>query len=440
MPPKDYYATLSVDRAASSEEIRRAYRKLAMKHHPDRNQGDAQAAERFKAISEAYEVLGDDAKREQYDRYGTVGDFGSGQGPDMSSVFRDIFGGGGGRSGFGDIFEEIFSGGGGGRGGSRRGAPRSEDGEDIGETLEIDLADVCTGVRRELRYNTMAGCTACDSSGFAPGSEPQTCPQCGGKGVLSGRRGPMMVQTYCARCNGSGEYREPCAECDGNARKHLRRSVDIDIPKGIEDGQQVRAAGMGCEGVRGGRPGDLYVQVRIRPDPMFERQGSDLLCELPISLRQAMLGDEVELPYVGGKVSLKVPEGVQDGARLRLKGKGVPHLRGPGAGDMICRVKVHLPRELTKSQRAAFEKFDQTLSDTQREGRGGLEGWIDRLGRFVRRAAENLAEDERDGQDEKGGGAGQAADGRDAGAAEEASPKGGKAGKGGTRKKRRAGG
>ena len=378
----DYYAELGVGRGASEDEIRSAYRKLAMRHHPDRLRKKseaerAQAEEKFKRISEANAILSDPEKRRHYDAYGTTDGFGAGGGAGTGG-----FGGAGGFGGFGDIFRDFgdLFGGAGGRQREDYNSPRH--GEDLRERMEVSLAEAYAGVEREIQYVTLEACDKCDGAGHPQSEEPKPCPQCDGRGVLHGRRGLMMVQQTCPRCQGAGETRTPCTACNGDARVQRRRKIKVSVPPGIDSGQILRLSGKGCDGVNGGGPGDLYVEISVRAQSLFERDDMDLHCELPLTLRQALLGDKVRVPTMEGNMELKVPAGVQPGGRLRLRGKGMPALRGSERGDMILTVAVHLPRELDKAQRKAVEQLDDTLSQGQREGRKTLSGWLDKIGGF----------------------------------------------------------
>jgi len=339
---RDYYETLGVPRGAADTEIKRAYRQLAMQFHPDRNPGDKQAEERFKSVNEAYTVLSDPDKRAQYDRFGTVGG-----------------GVGFGDTGFGTIFEDIFENlfAGGGRGGGRR--TRAARGEDLQYELKITLEEAATGVETKIQIPRLEGCEACGSTGVEPGSRRVTCEMCHGRGEVRLSQGFLTVARTCPKCRGEGERVEtPCKVCRGEGRQRAERLLQVKIPAGIEDGMQMRLSGEGSGGLHGGPAGDLYVLVRLREHELFTREGADLYCDLPVSFAQLALGAEVDVPVLAGTTKLKIAAGSQPLQVVRLRGKGMPHLRGRGHGDGCYRLVLEVPHKLNARQREALEAFD----------------------------------------------------------------------------------
>jgi molecular chaperone DnaJ len=338
---KNYYAVLGVGRDADDTALKTAYRKLARQYHPDRNPGDKVAEERFKEINEAYSILSDPDKRAHYDRFGTAP--AGATGPDV---------------GFGTIFEDLFEGffGGGERGGGRR--TRARRGEHLRYDLEISLEDAAQGLETKLQIPRLESCETCRASGQQPGTQPDTCGACRGTGQVRFSQGFLTVARPCPQCGGEGHInRAPCKDCRGQGRVRREKLLKVSIPAGVEDGNQLRLSGEGEGGVFGGPAGDLYVVLSIRPHEIFVRQGADLVCELPLSFAQATLGDSVEVPILGGKASLTVPAGTQPGTPLRLRGKGMPHLRGRGHGDAVYQVVLEVPTKLTARQRELLEEF-----------------------------------------------------------------------------------
>lgn len=364
MAKRDYYEILGVSPEATDGDLKKAYRQLALQYHPDRNPGDKKAEERFKEISEAYSVLSDPDKRAQYDRFGTVGPAG---GFDMSGF------------GVGTIFEDLFEGFFGGAGRGRR--TRAQQGEDLQYTIEISLEEAAAGLESKIQIPRLETCDSCRGSGLAPGTRPQTCPTCNGQGQVRFSQGFLTVARTCPHCGGLGEVnKSPCAGCRGEGRAKRERLIKIKVPPGIEDGSQLRLAGEGSGGIYGGPPGDLYVVVRIRPHDLFVRQGQDLLCELPLTFPQVALGAQVEVPLLDGTATLKVPPGTQPGAMLRLKGKGMPSLRGRNRGDACYQVVTEVPTHLTAKQRELLEEFQRAS-----QGASGplLTSFLERMKRLL---------------------------------------------------------
>ncbi|SDF74758.1 molecular chaperone DnaJ [Sporolituus thermophilus] len=354
MSKRDYYEVLGVPRTATEDEIKKAFRKLARKYHPDVNRDNPkEAEEKFKEINEAYEVLSDPERRAQYDQFGHAAfDPGQGAGAGGFSGF-----GGFGAGGFSDIFDMFFGQAG---FGARHTGP--EKGADLRYDLEISFEEAAFGVEKEIQVPRTEECPTCHGSGAAPGTHPETCPQCRGTGqqqiVQNTPFGRMVNVKTCTRCRGEGKIvRTPCKDCQGRGRVRNKRTIKVKIPAGVDSGSRLRVAYEGEAGVRGGPPGDLYVYIFVKPHKLFTREGSDVICEVPISFVQAALGDEIEVPTLDGKVSLKIPEGTQSGTTFRLKDKGIPHLRGHGRGDQHVRIKVVTPKNLTERQRELLMEF-----------------------------------------------------------------------------------
>ena len=370
MAKRDYYEVLGVERGASEAELKKAYRRLAMKYHPDRNPDDKDAEEKFKEANEAYEVLSDAGKRSAYDQYGHAG------------VDPSMGGGGfGGGANFSDIFGDVFSDffGGGGRGGQRGGPQR---GSDLRYTLELDLEEAVRGTTVTIRVLTLVNCKTCDGSGAKKGTSPVSCTTCGGIGQVRMQQGFFSVQQTCPRCHGSGKMiTDPCGSCHGQGRVEESKTLSVKVPAGVDTGDRIRLSGEGEAGALGGPAGDLYVVVNVREHAIFQRDGKHLYCEVPISFADAALGGELEVPTLDGRVKLKIPEGTQTGKMFRLRGKGVAPVRGGGAGDLMCRVAVETPVNLDRRQRELLEEFRKTLEgDSSHSPKAN--GWFEGVKRF----------------------------------------------------------
>ena len=375
---RDYYEVLGVSKTATDAEIKKAYRKLAMKYHPDYNPGDKDAEEKFKEVNEANEVLSDPKKRQLYDQYGFAG---------VDPNYAAQNGGGpGGFGGFGgdgvdlgDIFGDIFGGGFGGFGGSSRqanpNAPRK--GQDIRVRITLSFDEAVHGCKKNITITRQQECTECHGSGCAAGSSPETCPDCGGRGfVIRQQRTPfgvMQTQQPCQRCGGKGQIiKNPCKACRGTGKTAQRSTLEVKIPAGINDDQSIALRGQGDAGMNGGPSGDVIVTVSVRPDSIFQRDGYDIWVNVPITYTQAVLGAEIVVPTVDGKVEYTVPEGTQSGTKFRLRGKGVQYLNGRGRGDQYVVVTVEIPKKLNKTQREALKTFDACMKDENYEQRKGF--------------------------------------------------------------------
>ena len=370
MAKEDYYALLGVEKSASAEEMKKAYRKKAVQFHPDKNPGTKEAEEMFKKVSHAYEVLSDTDKRAAYDRYGSAAFDGSAGGPprgpgggfhDPRDIFNEIFGrnAGGGGGGGGGIFEEMFGGGGGGGGGDG-----SRDGADLRYDLEITLEEAARGFEKEISFRKAMACERCDGAGAEPGSRRVTCPTCRGAGQIRRSGGIITFTQTCPTCAGAGtKVEKPCTACRGEGRVAKSTKLNVRIPPGVDTGSRLRSSGNGEAGMAGGNAGDLYIVLSVKEHELFERQGEDLFCEIPIKFTLATLGGPIELPTLFGKGSLKIPPGTQSGTTFRLREKGMPSLRGGKQGDQLVRVQVEVPQSLSAEQRKILEEFARISGD-----------------------------------------------------------------------------
>jgi molecular chaperone DnaJ len=348
MSKRDYYEVLGTEKGASADELKKAYRRLAMKHHPDRNSDDADAEAKFKEAKEAYEILSDDHKRAAYDQYGHAGvDRAAGMGGMGAGGFSDIFG---------DVFGDIFSG---GRRGASNGVYR---GADMRYDLALNLEDAVRGNSVEISFSSLKACETCDGSGAKAGTSRKQCSTCGGMGQVRRQQGFFSVQQTCPACRGEGSVVEdPCPDCRGQGRVEQSRTLAVKVPPGVDTGDRIRLSGEGEAGQNGGPPGDLYVEVRVRPHAVFERDGANLSCQVPLGFTSATLGGEVKVPTLDGEVSLKIPVGTQSGRVFRLRGKGVKPVRGGGPGDLYCRVDVETPVNLTGEQKELLGQLEASL-------------------------------------------------------------------------------
>lgn len=374
MAKRDYYEILGVSRNASSDEIKKSYRRLAMKHHPDRNTDDSDAERKFKEAKEAYEVLSDSDKRAAYDQFGHDGVRGGPAGGGFSAEgFGDIFG---------DVFGDIF-------GGGRRSRSQVFRGADLGYELRLDLEQAVSGDSVTIEVPTHVRCDDCSGSGAEKGSEPVSCSTCGGSGQVRMQQGFFSIQQACPACKGAGTViTDPCHNCHGRGRVSKTKKLSVKVPDGVEDGDRIRLSGEGEAGRNGGPPGDLYVEIRVKPHKIFHREGADLSCEVPVSFATAALGGEVDLPTLDGHVSLKIPAGTQSGKNFRLRGKGVSTVRDRRQGDLFARVAVETPINLTAEQEAALRSFDESVSAGGDKHSPRAGGWLDMVKRFFERVSQ----------------------------------------------------
>ena len=350
MSKRDYYEVLGVDRSAADQEIKKAYRRIAMKYHPDRNPDDQDADAKFKEATEAYDVLMNAEKRSAYDQFGHAGvDQSMGGGFQGGASFSDIFG---------DVFGDIFGGGGsGGRQGPQRGS-------DLRYTMEVSLEEAVRGATREIKVPTLQHCDTCDGSGAKPGSNPVTCGSCGGSGQVRMQQGFFQVQQTCPKCRGRGKtISDPCLDCRGQGLLEKTKTLSVKVPPGVDTGDRIRLSGEGEAGPSGGPNGDLFVQIAVRQHNLFERDGRHLYCEVPINFVDAALGGELEVPTLDGKVKLKIPAETQTGKMFRLRGKGVQPVRGGPIGDLMCRAVVETPVNLSSRQKQLLEELRSTLDE-----------------------------------------------------------------------------
>ncbi|WOI36238.1 molecular chaperone DnaJ [Alteromonas sp. CI.11.F.A3] len=372
MSKRDYYEVLGVDKGASEREIKKAYKKLAMKYHPDRTQGDKALEVKFKEIQEAYEVLNDAQKRAAYDQYGHAGvdpnrgGAGFGGGGDFGDIFGDVFG---------DIF-----GGGGARGGRQS---RARQGSDLRYNLELSLEEAVRGKSVDIRVPTLVECEVCDGSGAKKGSSPKTCPTCHGNGQVQMRQGFFAVQQTCPTCSGKGKIIEdPCNSCHGHGRKEKTKTLNVKIPSGVDTGDRIRLSGEGEAGENGAPAGDLYVQVHVRDHKIFQRDGNNLYCEVPLSFTTAALGGELEVPTLDGKVKLKISPETQTGRMFRLRGKGVKSVRSGAVGDLMCKVVVETPVSLSSRQKELLQELEESMGKASSRHSPKAQGFFDGVKKF----------------------------------------------------------
>jgi molecular chaperone DnaJ len=383
MAKRDFYEILGVPKNASDEDIKKSYRKLAMKHHPDRNQGDTAkvAEEKFKEAKEAYEMLSDPDKRAAYDQYGHAG-----VDPNMRGPGGGAEGFGGFAEAFGDIFGDVFGGRGRGQGGGRQ----VYRGSDLSYAMEVSLEEAAFGKEAQIRIPSWDNCNTCGGNGAKPGTKPITCTTCHGHGQVQMRQGFFSVQQTCPQCRGTGKIiPEPCTACHGVGKIKNQKTLEVKIPAGIDDGMRIRSAGNGEPGTNGGPAGDLYIEIRVAKHDIFERDGDDLHCQVPISFATAALGGEIEVPMLSqeadnkmGKVSIDIPDGTQHGKTFRLRGKGIKGVRSSYPGDLYCHVSVETPVKLTEHQRKLMKEFDESVRKGGSKHSPNEETWGDKLKKF----------------------------------------------------------
>lgn len=377
MAKKDFYDILGVQKNATDEELKKAYRKLAMKHHPDRNPGNAESEKKFKEAKEAYEMLSDADKRAAYDRYGHAG-----VDPNMGGA-----GGGGGFNGggfsdfsdaFGDIFGDIF---GGGR--SSGGQAAMYRGSDLKYNMDLTLEQAARGMQTQIRVPSWDNCGTCSGSGAKKGTKPETCGTCGGNGVVRMTQGFFSVQQTCPKCRGTGKtIANPCSDCDGLGKKKTTKTLEVNIPAGIDDGMRIRLTGKGEPGTNGGPAGDLYVEVHLKDHAVFKRDGDDLHCEMPVSFARAALGGTIEVPTLGSKATFDIPEGTQTGKTFRLRGKGIKGVRGNYPGDLFCHIVVETPVSLSSRQREILEELEVSCKENSGRHSPRTKSWMEKVKDF----------------------------------------------------------
>lgn len=372
MSKRDYYEVLGVSRDVNEADLKKAYRRLAMKYHPDRNADNAEAEDKFKEAKEAYDILSDSQKRAAYDQFGHAGvDPSAGARPGaagFSGDFGDIFG---------DVFGDIFG------GGRRGGGNRAFRGADLRYNLELSLEKAVFGTEVSIRVPTLETCSSCSGSGAKKGSTPTTCVTCGGVGQVRMQQGFFSVQQTCPNCKGQGKVvSNPCPDCHGEGRVQKHKTLSVKVPAGVDNGDRIRLAGEGEAGENGGPSGDLYVQVQVKPHPIFKRDDNDLLCEMPISVVTATLGGELEVPTLNGRLKLKIPAETQSGNLFRMRGKGVKSVRGGAVGDLLCRVNVETPVKLSGKQKELLKEFEKSLQEDGKQHSPQSASWMDRVKRF----------------------------------------------------------
>ena len=373
MAKRDYYEVLGLERNASDADVKKAYRRLAMKHHPDRNQGNTEAEQHFKEAKEAYEVLSDAQKRAAYDQFGHAGvdpsmGMGGGAGAAGGASFSDIFG---------DVFGDIFG------GGRRGGGSQVFRGADRRYSLELKLEDAVSGTEVQIRVPTLVSCKTCSGSGAKPGSSPVSCTTCGGHGQVRMQQGFFSIQQTCPACHGSGKtITDPCADCQGQGRVRHTKTLSVRVPAGVDEGDQIRLAGEGEAGENGGPPGDLYVQIHLKPHAIFKRDGDDLYCDMPVSFTTAALGGELEIPTLSGRANLKIPAGTQSEKLFRLRGKGVRNVRSGHQGDLYCQLSIETPVNLTGEQKELLRQLEASLKKGGSSHNPREHSWVDKVKGF----------------------------------------------------------
>jgi molecular chaperone DnaJ len=380
MSKRDYYETLGVPKNASEEEIKKSYRKLAMKHHPDRNQGDTAkvAEEKFKEAKEAYEMLSDGQKRAAYDQHGFAG-----VDPNMRGGAGGGEGFGGFAEAFGDIFGDVF--GGRQQGGRSQGGRQVYRGGDLSYAMEVTLEEAALGKDAQIRIPSWDDCTTCHGSGAKPGTKVVSCTTCHGHGQVQMRQGFFSVQQTCPTCKGNGKLiPEPCSACMGVGKTKTNKTLEVKIPAGIDDNMRIRSTGNGEPGTNGGPPGDLYIEIRLKKHDIFERDGDDLHCSVPISFTTAALGGEIDVPTLAGKAAIDIPDGTQAGKQFRLRGKGIKGVRSSYPGDLYCHISIETPVKLTEHQRKLLKEFDESLKKGGAKHSPNSDSWADKLKGFFK--------------------------------------------------------
>ena len=377
MAKRDYYEVLDVSRTATEVEIKKSFRKLAMKYHPDRNPDDKEAEEKFKEINEAYAVLSDEKKRASYDQFGHAGMGGNG-GFGGAEGFSGGFGGF--ADAFGDIFGDIF----GQR--SRGSANSAYRGNDLSYAVELTLEEAAQGKEMKIRVPSWNTCETCHGSGAKPGTTPKECPTCHGNGTVRMSQGFFSVQQTCPQCHGNGKIvSDPCPDCHGKGRNKTTKTLEIKIPAGIDDNMRIRSTGNGEPGINGGPAGDLYIEVRVKPHPIFERDADDLHCKIPVSITTATLGGEIEVPTLGGSARIDIPEGTQSGKVFRLKGKGIKGINNSYPGDLYCHIEIEVPVRLNETQRDLLRQFEESIKAGGDKHSPQNKSWKDKVKDFFQK-------------------------------------------------------
>lgn len=376
MSKRDYYEVLGVSRDVNEADLKKAYRRHAMKYHPDRNQDNPEAEDKFKEAKEAYDILSDAQKRAAYDQYGHAG-------VDPSAAAGAGAGGFGGGANFSDIFGDVFGDIFGGGGGARGGRSRAYRGSDLRYNLDLSLEDAVFGTTVKIKIPTLVSCKTCAGTGAKKGTDPVTCTTCGGTGQVRIQQGFFSVQQTCPHCHGAGKtIKDPCGDCHGQGRVEERKTLSVKVPAGVDNGDRIRLSGEGEAGENGGPAGDLYVQVHVKPHRIFERDGSNLHCQVPISVTTAALGGELEIPTLNGRVKLKIPAETQTGKLFRLKSKGVSPVRGGPTGDLLCKVVVETPVKLSAKQRELLQELENSMKGDNKKHNPQSRSWMDGVKKF----------------------------------------------------------